>query len=148
MKKTITLFQLLFATLFFSLTITTGANLNFGTFVIPESDAYIWINWQKSERISSSNLIMVGISFSRARFSITNGVPNRYISVIFPQSSLLYNTSNNEYILTVYLEGPSSLKLSSTGKRTFYLGGTLYITPKIIDGTYKSNPIIVTVVYQ
>jgi uncharacterized protein DUF4402 len=131
------------------LTLTALQNLDLGTITLAGgvwSSATVGISRSGVLSCASANLVCSGAT-QVARYKITG--TNRQVVLISAPNVTLTNQSDSSQTLTMVVDGPSSVTLTSSGQPgvDVDLGGSITLSSSTADGTY-SGTMNVTVEYQ
>jgi len=131
------------------LTLTALQDLDLGTITLKPgtwSSAAVAISRSGAFSCDAANLVCTGLT-QVARYKVTGS--NKQIVTISAPNVILTNQSDSTQTLTLVVDGPGQVVLTSSGQpgNTFDLGGSIALTPTAASGTYQGS-FNVTVDYQ
>ncbi|HET7606243.1 MAG TPA: DUF4402 domain-containing protein [Sphingomicrobium sp.] len=125
------------------LTLTKGADLNFGTIVGPFAGEVVHVPLSGAR--TCGGLTCSG-TWSPAAFSVT-GTAGQQLALTIPDSITLNRAGGGSLSVDVTSDKPANPTLDSGGNASFTVGGQLTIPAGTLDGVY-TNTFDVTANYQ
>ncbi len=131
------------------LTLTAVQNLDLGTITLAGGTwSNVTVGLSRSGVLSCSNANVVCSGATQvARYNVTG--TNKQVVTISAPSVTLTNQANSSQTLTMAVDAPSSITLTSSGAPglNFDIGGSITLSSATADGTYTGT-MNVTVDYQ
>ena len=128
------------------LEVTKNSDLAFGSVVRPTSGSGTITIDGNTGTVTTSNLVRIGTSATRASFSIT-GQANANIQVTAPSTITLTRTGGAETLSIAVTSTMGGGQISSGGTASFYLGGQATLQSTTVPGGY-TGVFNVTVAYN